>query len=104
MYPHMRKGITMKRPIVEPYGHVHRERLSYKDLQALSTVDMRHISPHNIEELHYVSYNGIAFDLNLMTNCNPDYIPEGWDGRAGDVVFKISDNSEDIVIMAKIAR
>lgn len=102
----------MKRPIVSPVGHVTRKRLSWEDLRDMPNVNRTHLLPHALpskdpvayHEPCYVVFNGIAWDLNEMTECNPDYIPKGWDGRKGDIVFRNSRDVDDDVIMARIAR
>ena len=95
----------MKLHTVSPIGHALRIRLSYEDLCDMRTVDRTRVSiPNNQEELCYAVFNGIAWDLNEMIECNPDHIPKGWDGRKGDIVFRNSRDYDDQVIMARIAR
>lgn len=103
----------MKRPTVDPIKQAFRKRLSWEDLRDMPDVDRTHVLPQAMpskdpvayHEPCYAVFNGIAWDLNEMTECNPDHIPEGWDGRKGDVVFRKSrDYPDDEVVMARIKR
>ena len=91
---------------VSPVGQAMRKRLSYDDLRDMPKVDRTHVPlPDNTEEPCYAVFNNVAWDLNEMTKGDPRSIPEGWDGRRGDVVFRKSrDYPDDEIIMARIVR
>ena len=98
----------MKRPIVDPVRQTFRKRLSYVQLSHTQKKEIKIKTNYSggvdIYEFHYVIYNKVVWDLNQMTECNPDHIPEGWDGRKGDVAFRNSTDYADEVVMGMILR
>jgi len=96
----------MKRPVVDPVRQAFRKRLSYVELSPAQKkgIKIDQIKGINLFEPCYVVFNKVVWDLNIMIECNPDYIPKGWDGRKGDVAFKNSEDRADEVVMAMILR
>ncbi len=95
----------MKRPTVDPIKQAFRKRLSWEDLRDMPNVDRTHVLPHALpskdtaayEEPCYAVFNGIVWDLNEMTECNPDHIPEGWDGIRSSRSARCSSSSRTTV-------
>ena len=86
--------------IVSTYGQANRPRLAWADLRPKDKKSLP--MPENQLELCYALYNGMAWDLNMMAECDPAFMPRGWDGRVGDIVFR--DMGDDTVTMGRIQR
>ncbi len=101
----------MSRPIADLIGREICTRFCFSELtpnqrkkygKTISQEELLELG-NNCFEPCFVIYGEIILNLNRMTESPEERIPEGWDGRQGDIIFRLIDQ-EDCVEVGRIQR